>query len=289
MTMAISKAVEAARRSSSARRPATRRRRPPRTPRAPGSRCGVVIPQGQIALGKLAQALIHGARVVPVSGNFDEALDVVRELGRLGEVDRRQLDQPVPHRGPEDRPRSRSSTRSATRPTFTASRSATPATSPPTGGATCEYAAARPRRPHARACSAGRPRARRRSCAASRSCTPRRSPPPSASATRRAGTARSPPATSPAARSARSPTPRSSTPTGSSRPTEGVFVEPASAASVAGLRKAAAAGLVERGRARGVHGHRARPQGPAARDRRGAAGRAGRRDLDAVAAELGLQ
>jgi threonine synthase len=43
--------------------------------------CAVVLPAGQIALGKLAQALIHGARVVPISGNFDQALDIVRELG----------------------------------------------------------------------------------------------------------------------------------------------------------------------------------------------------------------
>jgi threonine synthase len=48
--------------------------------------CAVVIPEGQIALGKLAQALIHGARVVPVRGNFDAALDVVRALGDGGEV-----------------------------------------------------------------------------------------------------------------------------------------------------------------------------------------------------------
>ena len=46
-----------------------------------GLLCAVVIPQGQIALGKLAQALIHGARVVPVHGNFDRALEIVRELG----------------------------------------------------------------------------------------------------------------------------------------------------------------------------------------------------------------
>jgi threonine synthase len=46
-----------------------------------GLMCAVVIPQGQIALGKLAQALIHGARVVPVFGNFDRALEIVRELG----------------------------------------------------------------------------------------------------------------------------------------------------------------------------------------------------------------
>jgi threonine synthase len=46
-----------------------------------GLLCAVVLPAGQIALGKLAQALIHGARVVPIRGTFDEALTVVRELG----------------------------------------------------------------------------------------------------------------------------------------------------------------------------------------------------------------
>jgi threonine synthase len=42
--------------------------------------CAVVLPAGQIALGKLAQALIHGARVVAVPDNFDVALEIVREL-----------------------------------------------------------------------------------------------------------------------------------------------------------------------------------------------------------------
>jgi len=45
-----------------------------------GILCVVVLPAGQIATGKLAQALIHGAHVVPVRGNFDAALEVVREL-----------------------------------------------------------------------------------------------------------------------------------------------------------------------------------------------------------------
>jgi threonine synthase len=49
--------------------------------------CAVVIPEGQIALGKLAQALIHGARVVPVRGNFDQALDIVRTLGERSGVE----------------------------------------------------------------------------------------------------------------------------------------------------------------------------------------------------------
>ncbi|MFP5310335.1 MAG: threonine synthase [Actinomycetes bacterium] len=42
--------------------------------------CGVIIPAGKIALGKLAQALVHGARVIQVDGNFDDALDMCREL-----------------------------------------------------------------------------------------------------------------------------------------------------------------------------------------------------------------
>jgi threonine synthase len=46
----------------------------------------VIIPDGHVALGKLAQALIHGAKVVSVKGSFDDALRVVRELGERGGV-----------------------------------------------------------------------------------------------------------------------------------------------------------------------------------------------------------
>jgi len=46
-----------------------------------GITCAVLIPEGHIALGKLAQALVHGARVLQVRGNFDEALSIVRRLG----------------------------------------------------------------------------------------------------------------------------------------------------------------------------------------------------------------
>jgi threonine synthase len=45
-----------------------------------GLRGVVIVPEGKIATGKLAQALIHGARVVALRGNFDEALTIVREL-----------------------------------------------------------------------------------------------------------------------------------------------------------------------------------------------------------------
>jgi threonine synthase len=45
-----------------------------------GLRCAVIVPDGKIATGKLAQALMHGARVVALRGNFDQALTLVREL-----------------------------------------------------------------------------------------------------------------------------------------------------------------------------------------------------------------
>jgi threonine synthase len=45
-----------------------------------GLSCAVLIPNTHIALGKLAQALVHGARVLQVRGNFDQALAIVREL-----------------------------------------------------------------------------------------------------------------------------------------------------------------------------------------------------------------
>src|SRR5262249_50497094 len=81
MTVAISKALEAGAKfvicastgntSASAAAYAARA----------GIQCAVVLPAGHIAMGKLAQALIHGARLVPIRGNFDEALAIVRELG----------------------------------------------------------------------------------------------------------------------------------------------------------------------------------------------------------------
>jgi threonine synthase len=45
-----------------------------------GVRCAVIVPEGKIATGKLAQALMHGARVIALRGNFDEALRLVRQV-----------------------------------------------------------------------------------------------------------------------------------------------------------------------------------------------------------------
>ncbi|MDR3112993.1 MAG: threonine synthase [Endomicrobium sp.] len=43
-------------------------------------KCVVLIPEGKIALGKLSQAVMHGAEVLEIAGNFDEALKLVKEL-----------------------------------------------------------------------------------------------------------------------------------------------------------------------------------------------------------------
>ncbi len=51
-----------------------------------GMLAAVIIPDGHVALGKLAQALIHGAKVVSIRGSFDDALRLVRELGDRGGV-----------------------------------------------------------------------------------------------------------------------------------------------------------------------------------------------------------
>ena len=45
-----------------------------------GIRAYVVVPQGKIALGKLSQAVMHGARVIQIEGNFDQALELVRDV-----------------------------------------------------------------------------------------------------------------------------------------------------------------------------------------------------------------
>ena len=54
---------------------------------AAGMTCLVLIPEGKIAYGKMAQALIHGARTLEIRGNFDDALDIVRKLGERDEIE----------------------------------------------------------------------------------------------------------------------------------------------------------------------------------------------------------
>ncbi len=82
MTMAVSKAVESGSKavicastgntSASAAAYAARA----------GLTCAVLVPQGKIALGKLAQALVHGAKLLQVSGNFDDCLALASKLSQ---------------------------------------------------------------------------------------------------------------------------------------------------------------------------------------------------------------
>src|SRR5438128_4541070 len=49
-----------------------------------GISCVVILPAGKIATGKLLQAFVYGAKIVAIEGNFDDALRIVRELGKTG-------------------------------------------------------------------------------------------------------------------------------------------------------------------------------------------------------------
>ncbi len=86
MTMAISKAVEegaqtvicASTGNTSAAAAAYAARA--------GIQCAVLLPAGKIANGKLVQAYLYGAKVIAINGNFDEALRLVRELGGVNGI-----------------------------------------------------------------------------------------------------------------------------------------------------------------------------------------------------------
>ncbi|MGL4818679.1 MAG: threonine synthase, partial [Bacilli bacterium] len=51
-----------------------------------GMRCIIVIPSGKIAMGKLAQAMMYGAEIVQIEGNFDDALRMVRDISETAPV-----------------------------------------------------------------------------------------------------------------------------------------------------------------------------------------------------------
>ena len=80
MTMAISKAVEAGSRAVMCASTGNTSASAAAYSARAGIKCAVLIPEGAIALGKLSQSLVHGAKVIAVRGNFDEALMLVREI-----------------------------------------------------------------------------------------------------------------------------------------------------------------------------------------------------------------
>ncbi|MBW3657140.1 MAG: threonine synthase [Actinobacteria bacterium] len=80
MTMAITKAVEAGAKAVVCASTGNTSASAAAYAGKAGLTCGVLVPAGKIALGKLAQALVHGATVIQIEGNFDQALDMCRTL-----------------------------------------------------------------------------------------------------------------------------------------------------------------------------------------------------------------
>ncbi|MEB3180978.1 MAG: threonine synthase [Nostocaceae cyanobacterium] len=80
MTMAISKAKEAGAKAVICASTGNTSAAAAAYARRGGMRAFVLIPDGYVALGKLAQALVYGAEVLAIKGNFDQALTIVREM-----------------------------------------------------------------------------------------------------------------------------------------------------------------------------------------------------------------
>lgn len=80
MTMAISKAKEAGAKAVICASTGNTSAAAAAYARRAGMRAFVVIPDGYVALGKLAQALVYGAEVIAINGNFDNCLDIVRDM-----------------------------------------------------------------------------------------------------------------------------------------------------------------------------------------------------------------
>ena len=86
MTMAISKAKEAGAKAVICASTGNTSAAAAAYARRGGLRAFVLIPDGYVALGKLAQALVYGAEVLAIQGNFDQALKIVREMSETHPV-----------------------------------------------------------------------------------------------------------------------------------------------------------------------------------------------------------
>jgi threonine synthase len=86
MTMAVTKAVEEGSRAIICASTGNTSAAAAAYAARAGIACFVVIPDGKIALGKLAQAMIHGAVVIQIEGNFDEGMALVKEVAHEAPV-----------------------------------------------------------------------------------------------------------------------------------------------------------------------------------------------------------
>jgi len=80
MTMAVTKAVEAGSKAIICASTGNTSAAAAAYAARAGIKCFVVIPSGKIAMGKLAQAIAYGATILPIDGNFDKALEFVKEV-----------------------------------------------------------------------------------------------------------------------------------------------------------------------------------------------------------------
>jgi threonine synthase len=83
MTLAISKAVESGKKAVICASTGNTSASAAAYAAKAGLRAYVILPKGAVALGKLSQAVIYGAKVVALQGNFDDALYMVRKIGEL--------------------------------------------------------------------------------------------------------------------------------------------------------------------------------------------------------------
>lgn len=80
MTMAISKAVEAGSKATICASTGNTAASAAAYSARAGLVCAVILPKGEVALGKVSQSMMHGAKVIAIDGNFDDALRIVREI-----------------------------------------------------------------------------------------------------------------------------------------------------------------------------------------------------------------
>jgi threonine synthase len=80
MTMAISKAIEVGAKAVICASTGNTAASAAAYSARAGIQCAVILPKGEVALGKVSQSMVHGAKVIAIDGNFDDALGIVREI-----------------------------------------------------------------------------------------------------------------------------------------------------------------------------------------------------------------
>jgi threonine synthase len=80
MTMAITKAVEAGSKATICASTGNTAASAAAYSARAGLVCAVILPKGEVALGKVSQSMMHGAKVIAIDGNFDDALNIVKDI-----------------------------------------------------------------------------------------------------------------------------------------------------------------------------------------------------------------